>query len=1046
MCLEHLITSKHPQDKESAPTKPLILFDLNGVLICESKRDDKLRRVSMRIRPGYERILELIPYYNIGIFSSATARTVQRALGALSNLLKDTRIVAPKMLDVLPGRQVWNLFSTVMNRSNCIPDESWRSRPDGRDYDTLKPLARNGLDPLMTFLIDNHARKAAPGEESNVLIMPTWEQCRDSGVATWNCVIDGLLLAAKIGLPQDIRLMVKTIGEKVMKIHLAMPPPEEIILDEDEDEDERVAEEGESEREEEEQRGSKLIKTSRDGDISHGLEGGTSPRGNPQLQLGVSSPAGIVSQGERQRPPGAQPLYDSHLIPPLPPNGSRGRTDFSQLHSEMESFASRAQPTRSEMDLVARTLRTINSSVLACWPHAHTCLFGSQASGLALPGADLDVVILGVVEDLATPGSGFGKRGKNAAVDHLNKLANFLRKNRLIIHLQVIHARVPIIKAVFPAQDGSSIPADISIGVANGASAVAMVRHAVMLLPPLRPLVLVLKALLRETKLNEVFSGGLSSYSLVNMVIAHLQCEGFRAHGVAEAGRAPASSAIINSMGMMQEQGDFARLIERGVDQSHDLGCLLLSFLRRFGSIFNYHEEAVSVSSGGIVRKPSGWKRDRKRDGNQLALGIEDPQQAHRDIGSGSHNIQKVKRIFSEALSALEDGIRAASSFSASSVVPLVPPPSSVVPLVPSPSVASQPDPFRASSEGRGPPMSERERWQEIQKDGQSQSMSIDQGRPSTSKALFTTSPEAERSMGPSVLDFVFDVSLCLARDPNAVKVRSSAVARLTQRKDWLRSMGREVLEKDEGVWRDEADTDDDALDSMQRLDRKKRKRQRLEEKRAIEKKLSLLGDMTKKERKRARRELEKEAGLAPVFIKGVQKKNRSQEGRMEPSEGGSHQPWSQMQTQAFSLPTKSKGPKPMKHPKNPKQPIVISEEMRQQQATDRWSRHARRANERGVQKKAREIQLNPKKVVAEIDRLRGQLQQAQAQLRQNGIGNQPGLKKKGRKKLKKKERLGEAKAKTESKSPTQGYKETSGGKKRRRRGARGKSSNRTEV
>jgi DNA polymerase sigma len=46
-------------------------------------------------------------------------------------------------------------------------------------------------------------------------------------------------------------------------------------------------------------------------------------------------------------------------------------------------------------------------------------------------------------------------------------------------------------------------------------------------LPPLRPLLLVLKALLREAGLNEVFSGGLSSYSLFSMVLAHLQCEGY---------------------------------------------------------------------------------------------------------------------------------------------------------------------------------------------------------------------------------------------------------------------------------------------------------------------------------------------------------------------------------------------------------------------------------------------------------------------------------------------------------------------------------------
>ncbi len=54
----------------------------------------------------------------------------------------------------------------------------------------------------------------------------------------------------------------------------------------------------------------------------------------------------------------------------------------------------------------------IDRAVRDLWPEARTCLFGAQASGLALPGSDIDVVILGVVEDLATPAEGFSKIGK----------------------------------------------------------------------------------------------------------------------------------------------------------------------------------------------------------------------------------------------------------------------------------------------------------------------------------------------------------------------------------------------------------------------------------------------------------------------------------------------------------------------------------------------------------------------------------------------------------------------------------------------------------
>ena len=67
--------------------------------------------------------------------------------------------------------------------------------------------------------------------------------------------------------------------------------------------------------------------------------------------------------------------------------------------------------------------------------------------------------------------------------------------------------------------------------------------------------------------------GGLSSYSLVNMVIAHLLSEGYQ---VTEDG---SQLPVVNT----------------------DLGQLLWGFLTRFGKAFDYFDNAVSVQqvSGG---------------------------------------------------------------------------------------------------------------------------------------------------------------------------------------------------------------------------------------------------------------------------------------------------------------------------------------------------------------------------------------------------------------------------------------------------------------
>ena len=52
----------------------------------------------------------------------------------------------------------------------------------------------------------------------------------------------------------------------------------------------------------------------------------------------------------------------------------------------------------------------VSAAACSLWPHARTALFGSQATGLALPGSDLDLVVLGVGPPLERAGGGFGPK------------------------------------------------------------------------------------------------------------------------------------------------------------------------------------------------------------------------------------------------------------------------------------------------------------------------------------------------------------------------------------------------------------------------------------------------------------------------------------------------------------------------------------------------------------------------------------------------------------------------------------------------------------
>lgn len=72
-----------------------------------------------------------------------------------------------------------------------------------------------------------------------------------------------------------------------------------------------------------------------------------------------------------------------------------------------------------------------------------------------------------------------------------------------------------------------------------------------------------------------------------------------------------------------------------------DLGALLHDFLRHFGFVFRYDRDAVSVASGGYIRKKPQWRQMRA-----VALAVEDPQDRGSDISAGSFRAAAVRALF----------------------------------------------------------------------------------------------------------------------------------------------------------------------------------------------------------------------------------------------------------------------------------------------------------------------------------------------------------------------------------------------------------------
>ena len=171
----------------------------------------------------------------------------------------------------------------------------------------------------------------------------------------------------------------------------------------------------------------------------------------------------------------------------------------------------------------------------------------------------------------------------------LRALANTMKRAGITNNVTIIaRARVPIIKFV---TIHGHLAVDISINHIGGVFAGKMVLGLLRELPALRALVLIIKAFLCQRSMNEVFSGGLGSYSIVCLAVSFLQMH---------------------------------PKIRRGeIDPSKNLGVLMMEFFELYGCYFNYQEVGISIRDGGsyFSKARRGWQDP----GRPHLLSIEDP-------------------------------------------------------------------------------------------------------------------------------------------------------------------------------------------------------------------------------------------------------------------------------------------------------------------------------------------------------------------------------------------------------------------------------------
>jgi predicted nucleotidyltransferase len=183
---------------------------------------------------------------------------------------------------------------------------------------------------------------------------------------------------------------------------------------------------------------------------------------------------------------------------------------LGQLHDQVLAMHESVSSIQSRrLDAVKELVVKLESYINRLWPFTRIEIYGSYSTALHAQHSDLDLVICfsDEYESLSKTSGSFPL---------LHVLADFLQreaKDLLVINTVILNARVPVIKAVAIS---SSIAVDISIDspMHSGIATASMVRTLVDLLPPLRPIVTLLKAYLRSHGLMDAYYGGMSSYGL----------------------------------------------------------------------------------------------------------------------------------------------------------------------------------------------------------------------------------------------------------------------------------------------------------------------------------------------------------------------------------------------------------------------------------------------------------------------------------------------------------------------------------------------------
>ena len=282
------------------------------------------------------------------------------------------------------------------------------------------------------------------------------------------------------------------------------------------------------------------------------------------------------------------------------------------LRQEVLDFQRWAGGSQAESRRRMRPVEDVQAAVSALWPAARVHVTGSLASGLYLPDSDVDMTLLGYWPQSPPP---------------LLALQDALLQRGVArpASLKVLDkASVPLVQFV---HRDTGVEVDVSLGGEAAVRAAALVAGFRREFTALTPVALFVRYYLKQLKLGQVFTGGISSYAVTLMTTSLLQ-------------------------------------LQVPLEERDNLALVLLRFFYFYGHEFAYETAGISVLQGGRYLRKEDVPTVMPRGHRRADLCIQDPLTPGNDVGRSSFRVWEAVRAFQHAYLVLAPAMHAPGRYS----------------------------------------------------------------------------------------------------------------------------------------------------------------------------------------------------------------------------------------------------------------------------------------------------------------------------------------------------------------------------------------------